>query len=111
MAVLNSSGKYQRPARTYVFHNGSARGRVSFKFFSTAWSLLCGPVYSVQDNSYLLSEKKKAAFDTHAAVIAKQSQGLDILTNGAMAEALDGKSHFEDVQEDTFVQLECSAYQ
>jgi hypothetical protein len=49
-------------------------------------------------------------FSVHAAVISKQSKALDVLINGPMAEASDGKAIFEDIQEDTFIRFCQFAY-
>jgi hypothetical protein len=52
----------------------------------------------------------QAEFSVHAAVISKQSKALDVLINGPMAEASDGKAIFEDIQEDTFIRFCQFAY-
>jgi hypothetical protein len=54
--------------------------------------------------------ESQVAFTVHAAVIAKQSKALDVLINGPMAEASDGKAIFEDIQEDTFLRFCQFAY-
>ncbi|TVY13941.1 hypothetical protein LARI1_G007588 [Lachnellula arida] len=54
--------------------------------------------------------ENQAAFTVHAAVIAKQSKALDVLLNGSMGEASEGKATFEDVEEDTFTRFCQFAY-
>ncbi|CZR51297.1 uncharacterized protein PAC_01172 [Phialocephala subalpina] len=54
--------------------------------------------------------ENQAAFTVHAAIIAKQSKALDVLINGSMGEASDGKAIFEDVEEDTFIRFCQFAY-
>ena len=40
----------------------------------------------------------------------KQSKALDVLINGTMGEASDGKAVFEDIQEDTFIRFLLNIY-
>jgi hypothetical protein len=54
--------------------------------------------------------ENQAAFTLHAAIIAKQSKALDILINGPMGEASEGKATFEDIEEDTFIRFCQFAY-
>lgn len=54
--------------------------------------------------------ENQAAIPVHAAAIAKQSKALDILINGPMGEASEGKAIFKDVEEDTFIRFCQFAY-
>jgi hypothetical protein len=61
-------------------------------------------VFSSKQFVFVFGESQ-AEFFVHAAVISKQSKALDVLINGPMAEASDGKAIFEDIQEDTFIRF------
>ena len=95
---------------TYGFHNGSVRSRVSFQFPPHSLKLTLWPSLFSSKHFIFVVGESQAAFTVHAAAIAKQSPALNILINGAMAEASDGKAKFEDVQEDTFVRFCQFAY-
>lgn len=54
--------------------------------------------------------ENQTAFTVHSAIIAKQSKALDVLINGSMREASEGKAVFEDIEEDTFIRFCQFAY-
>ncbi|KAM3067032.1 hypothetical protein ACMFMG_011813 [Clarireedia jacksonii] len=54
--------------------------------------------------------ENQTPFTVHGAIIAKQSKALDVLINGSMGEASDGKAIFEDMEEDTFIRFCQFAY-
>lgn len=54
--------------------------------------------------------KDQTEFAVHSAIIAKQSKALDVLINGPMAEASDGRAVLKDVDEDTFIRFCQFAY-
>ncbi|TAQ86314.1 hypothetical protein B7494_g5361 [Chlorociboria aeruginascens] len=54
--------------------------------------------------------ENQAAFTAHAAIIAKQSKALDVLINGSMGEASEGKAIIKDIEEDTFMRFCQFAY-
>jgi hypothetical protein len=55
-------------------------------------------VFSSKQFVFVVGESQ-TAFAIHAAAIAKQSKALDVLINGPMAEASNGKAIFEDIVE------------
>lgn len=59
--------------------------------------------------TFVVGEDKKAV-TVHSEAIAKHSRGLDILMNGKMSEAENGKTTLGDVLEDTFIRFCQFAY-
>ena len=83
---------------------------MSFRFPPNSLKLTLLPSVFNSRQFVFVVGANKVAFTVHAAVIAKQSPALNVLINGAMVEASDGKAIIEDVQEDTFVRFCQFAY-
>ena len=92
------------------FHNGSVRCGVSLQLPPHGLKLiLWTSVFRSKQFVFVVGENQ-AAFTVHAAIIAKQSKALDVLINGSMGEAFEGKAIFEDIEEDTFIRFCQFAY-
>jgi hypothetical protein len=91
------------------FHNGSVRCGVNLN--SSPWpeAYFVHSVFKSKQFTFVVGENQ-TAITVHAAIIAKQSKELDVLINGSMREASDGKAIFEDIQEDTFIRFCQFAY-
>jgi len=82
---------------------------VRFSFPPIVRSLLWPSIFSSRQFVFVVGENQ-AAFTVHAAAIASQSPALNVLINGGMAEASEGKADFKDVREDTFARFCQFAY-
>jgi hypothetical protein len=71
--------------------------------------ILWNSVFRSRQFVFVASENQ-AEFTVHVAIIAKQSETLDVLINRSMKEASDGKAIVKDIQEDTFIQFCQFAY-
>jgi hypothetical protein len=71
--------------------------------------ILCTSVFRSKQFVFVVGEYQ-AEFTVHAAIVAKQSKALDVLINGSMKEAFDGRAIFKDIQEDTFIRFCQFAY-
>jgi hypothetical protein len=93
------------------FYNGSVRCGVSLQLPPPRdlKLILWSSVFRSKQFVFIVGENQ-AEFTVHAAIIAKQSKALDVLINGSMKEASDGKAIFKDIQEDTFIRFCQFAY-
>jgi hypothetical protein len=92
------------------FYNGSFRCGVSLQLPPCDLKLiLWTSVFRSKQFVFVVGEYQ-AEFTAYAAIIAKQLKALDVLINGSMKEASDGRAIFKDIQEDTFIRFCQFAY-